>query len=151
MSRAEIEAAIPHRDPFLFVDRVLERTDDSLVAEWTVPPEAEWFRGHYPGNPVTPGAILCEHVFQTAAVLLSHALGGFAEHDGIPVLVKVNDARFRRVVRPGETLTTTVKLEERFGPAWILSGRIRCGDARVLQVGFVLSATKALARAAEGQ
>ena len=55
MNRAEIEAAIPHRDPFLFLDTIVEHMDDGLTASWRVPADADWFRGHYPGQPVTPG------------------------------------------------------------------------------------------------
>ena len=88
-ARAEIEAAIPHRDPFLFVDRILDRTATTLLSEWTIPEDAAWFRGHYPGEPVMPGVLLSEHVFQTAAVLVSETLGGFSPEDGIPVLANL--------------------------------------------------------------
>ena len=71
MSRAEIEAAIPHREPFLFLDRIVERSVEGLVSSWRVPADASWFEGHYPGEPVTPGGIISEHVFQSAAVFVS--------------------------------------------------------------------------------
>ena len=146
MNRAEIEAAIPHRAPFLFLDRVVDRGEDFLVGEWTVPAEADWFRGHYPGQPVTPGALLSEHVFQAAAVLISLALDGSSATDGVPVLTKIADARFRRMVLPGETLTTRVEVDERVGPAWYCSGATTRGGESVLRIRFVLSATGALAR-----
>ena len=149
MSRAAIEAAIPHRPPFLFVDAVVEESDEGLVASWRVPPDAEWFKGHYPGQPVTPGALISEHVFQCAAVWISHQLQGFDAGDGVPVLTKIADARFRRMVLPGETLTTTVRLEEKVGPAWYMRGDVRCGDEKVLRISYVLTATDAAARAVE--
>lgn len=149
MNREAIEAAIPHRAPFLFLDRVVDRTESSIVCEWTVPADADWFRGHFPGTPVTPGVLLSEHTFQAAAVLISLALGGFADEDGVPVLTKVADARFRRRVSPGERLTTRVEVEERVGPAWYCKARTTCGDETVLRIRFALSATGAMARIAK--
>ena len=143
-----VQALIPHREPFLFVDEVIDRTEESLTATWRVPPEADWFRGHYPGQPVQPGALTCEHVFQVAAVHISNALGGFSPEDGVPVLTRIENARFRRMVQPGETLTTAVQVEERVGPAWYMSGRVTVNGERVLQVRFALTATGAMSRVA---
>lgn len=153
-ARAEIEALIPHREPFLFVDELLEREvgpeGGRLSAAWTVPPEAEFFRGHYPGRPVTPGAILCEHAFQVGALYVSLALGGFSARDGVPVLARIRESRFKRVVEPGERVTTAVELEERAGPAWCLRADVRAGADLALRVRYVLTATEAMARAARG-
>jgi len=149
-ARAEVEAAIPHRDPFLFVDRIVEHRPDSIRVAWTVPADAPFFAGHFPGQPVTPGVLLCEHAFQAAAVLISRALGGFSAEDGVPVLTKLGDARFRRRVDPGETLDTTVEVEERVGPAWYLRATVRAGGRPALRVRFTLTATGAIARAVRG-
>ena len=94
-----------------------------------------------------PGVLICEHVFQCAALFVSQELGGFDSADGLPVLTRVESARFRRIVRPGETLRTRVTLDERVGPAWFLSGRVLCEDKPVMRIRFVLSATGAMARA----
>ncbi len=144
--RAAIEAAIPHRAPFLFVDRIVDRSEGGIQCEWRVPPDASWFEGHYPGMPVTPGVILSEHVFQCAALFVSHALGGFSEDDGVPVLTKIENARFKRMVAPGERLQTKVTLGERLGPAWYMRGKVLCDGATVLNIRFVLSATDAMQR-----
>ena len=70
---------IPHRPPFLFVDRIVSETADGLVAERTFRAEEDFYKGHYPGAPITPGVLLCEAVFQTGALFLSRqarAAGG---------------------------------------------------------------------------
>lgn len=146
MNRAEIEAAIPHREPFLFLDRIVERSAEGLVSSWQVPQDASWFAGHFPDEPVTPGVILSEHVFQSAAVFVSLELGGFSEDDGVPVLTKIEGARFKRIVRPGDAIATTVRLTERLGPAWYFSGKITSAGETVANIRFVLSATGAMRR-----
>ena len=148
LERAEIEARIPHRDPFLFVDRAwLGRSDAgeadapaaTLTAEWRVPETADFFRGHYPGNPITPGVILCEHAFQAAAVLLCERGARFGASGDVPVLARIEKARFRRMVRPGETLRTAVELVDTVGPASYLAARSTVDGAPALEMRCVLS------------
>lgn len=150
MNRAAIEDAIPHREPFLFLDAVTEAADESLTATWRVPEDAPWFKGHFPGRPILPGVLISEHVFQAAAVLISRALKGFSAEDGVPVLTKIEAARFRRMVTPGQTLTTRVSVEDRLGPAWYMSGVVRSDGHTVVKLRCTLSASEALARATGG-
>lgn len=130
---------IPHRPPFLFVDSIVEESgpDGSpprLVAEWTVPADSAFFVGHYPGNPILPGVILSEFVFQTGALLVGGLAGttGTAEtpDSGVPVLVRVTDARFRRRCGPGDVLRAEVSLTDQLGPAYHLKGRVTAADGR---------------------
>jgi 3-hydroxyacyl-[acyl-carrier-protein] dehydratase len=147
---AAIEAAIPHRAPFLLLTRVLARDASSIETEWRVPRDADWCGGHYPGEPILPGVLLCEHALQSGAVFVSHALGGFAREAGTPVVTRLADARFRRMVRPGELVRTRVELVERVGPAWLLSARSSVAGERALALRFTLSAARALAEATGG-
>ena len=64
--------------------------------------------------------------------------------EGVPVLTKIEGARYKRIVDPGETLSTQVSLSERLGPAWYLAGKVRCDGATVLNIRFVLSTTEAM-------
>lgn len=143
LERAELEARLPHRAPFLFLDRVLgvdaaaERP--TLEAEWRVPPEADFLRGHYPGNPVTPGVILCEHCFQAAAVLLTECGTRFGSERDVPVLARIEKAKFRRMVRPGETVRTQVTLVETVGPAAYLEARATVLGQTAVELRCVLA------------
>jgi 3-hydroxyacyl-[acyl-carrier-protein] dehydratase len=143
LDRAAIEALLPHRDPFLFLDRVValehDGTPPALTAEWRVPEKADFFRGHYPGNPITPGVILCEHTFQAAAVLLCASGESFGATRDVPVLARIEKAKFRRMVRPGEALTTRVTLVERVGPASFLEAKSSVGGAVALELRCVLA------------
>ena len=139
--REEIEARIPHRAPFLFVDRIVEQTEDTIITEWTVSPELDAFRGHYPGNPLLPGVLSAEFCFQSAALLFSDP-GADAPTGGVPVLTKIEDARYKRMVRPGETITARLELTEKLGPARYMRGQVRCGDELVLRIAFVVALTE---------
>lgn len=139
--RAAIEARIPHRAPFLFVDRILEQTADSIITEWTIDPELDVFRGHYPGQPILPGVLSAEFCFQSAALLFSDP-GSEPLTGGVPVLTKIEDARYKRMVRPGETLTARLELTEKLGPARYMRGQVRCGEELVLRISFVVALTE---------
>jgi len=137
MDRAQIEARIPHRPPMLLVDRVLEKSDKHLVGEYTFPAEAFYFQGHYPDYPLVPGVILCEACMQCGAILLSeHAA------EGVPVATRMNDVRFRKMVRPGETVRMRVELVERVANAFFMQGKITRGTEVVLRFEFACAAAK---------
>jgi 3-hydroxyacyl-[acyl-carrier-protein] dehydratase len=133
----DIRATIPHRKPFLFVDSIVDIEERTVVARKIFPPTEYFYGGHYPGNPITPGVILCETVFQTAAVLI---LTNFPDTKGTPVLAKIEGARFRSIVKPGETLEITAELEEQYGKFFLMNGTIRKTDGvPVLKIKFSLA------------
>ena len=110
---------IPHRPPFLFVDRVIEVSESGAIAERDIRADEPHFAGHYPGNPLMPGVLLCEAVFQTAAIYMIQRFGGDGWDGGpkTPVLARIREAKFKQMVRPGDTIrveTTYIESLSRF-------------------------------------
>lgn len=130
----EVEKLIPHRPPFLFVDEIVSHDGEVLVAKRTWRADEDFYKGHYPGAPITPGVLLCEAVFQTGALLMAKLLGG--GQGGVPLLTKVTDVRFRLPVYPGDTTTIEVRRKETMGEFHFLAGTIKNGDKRVLNLDF---------------
>jgi 3-hydroxyacyl-[acyl-carrier-protein] dehydratase len=132
----EVLRRIPHRPPFLFVDAILSETAEGLVAARTWRADEDFYGGHYPGAPITPGVILCESVFQTGALFLSRSLAESGAPAGVPLLVKISDVRFRSPVYPGDTVTIEIKRKDMLGGFYIMSGQMKRGDTRILNVEF---------------
>jgi 3-hydroxyacyl-[acyl-carrier-protein] dehydratase len=117
LSTAELQKLIPHRWPFLLVDRVVEedRTRGYIRAEKAVTAGEWFFSGHFPGLPVLPGVIQVEALAQTMAVYVARE-EGFGDRIGL--FAGIDECRFKRVVQPGDRLTLEVTMEKlgrRFG------------------------------------
>jgi len=136
----QILKAIPHRPPFLFVDKVTELTDTKIRAVKEISPEEPFFKGHYPGNPIMPGVLICESIFQTAAILLSSIVGGAG--DSIPVLTRISNAKFKKMVKPGSVLEMETELVERVSNAFFLKGKASVSGNTVVTVEFACSLAK---------
>jgi 3-hydroxyacyl-[acyl-carrier-protein] dehydratase len=111
----EILNAIPHRPPFLFVDRIIELSGTKIRTVKEIKPDEPVFEGHYPGQPIMPGALICESIFQTGAILLSKMMGGIG--GGVPVLTRINNAKFKSIVKPGNTMDIEAELVEKVSNA----------------------------------
>ena len=141
LDRAAIEALIPHRDPFLWLDEVVELTSTTVRAYKRLPEDLAVFEGHYPGFAVRPGVLLCEAVFQAGAVLIAAA--GDIPEGRVPVVTRQNETRFRRMVRPGEPLAIEVTLDETLGGAWFLSGKASVDGQVAVRLQFACTAAEA--------
>jgi len=135
-----ILSRIPHRPPFLWLDRVLELTGETIRAEKVVPEDLELFQGHYPEYPLMPGVLLCEAVFQAGALLIGELMKNDSSKinagTSVPVLTRILGAKFKREVHPGDIMEISATLIERMGPAWLLKGKVRVGGKVAVQVEF---------------
>ncbi len=130
-----IHSRIPHRDPFLWLDRVIALTDTDITAETLITPDLDVFKGHYPEYPIMPGVLLCEAVFQAGALLIAESIKN-EDWKGVPVLTRVINAKFKREVRPKDLITISATLKERLGSAWFMKGVVRVGGKVAVKVEF---------------
>ena len=129
--------AIPHRPPFLFVDNIIGITDTKINATKTINPDEDFFKGHYPGNPIMPGVLICESIFQTGAILLSKLIG--YEGGGTPVLTRINGAKFKNMVKPGTLLELEAEIVEKVSNAYFMKGNAKSEGKTVVTVEFAVS------------
>jgi 3-hydroxyacyl-[acyl-carrier-protein] dehydratase len=114
LGRAEIEAILPHREPFLLIDEVLELEPGlRAVARKTVRPDEWYLVGHFPGRPVMPGVLIVEAMAQTGAVAV---LSEEENRGRIALFAGIDDCRFKRIVEPGDELEFTCELQQVRGP-----------------------------------
>jgi 3-hydroxyacyl-[acyl-carrier-protein] dehydratase len=114
LDRGEIEEIIPHRDPFLLLDEVIEIVPGERVVARKTIREDEWYlRGHFPGNPIMPGVLMVEALAQAGVVVV---MSEEQNRGKLVLFAGIDDLRFKRVVRPGDTLELTCELERMRGP-----------------------------------
>jgi 3-hydroxyacyl-[acyl-carrier-protein] dehydratase len=140
MSQQEILDAIPHRDPFLLVDEIRERSEARIVGSKTFSGQEWFFAGHYPGHPLVPGVLLCEAAMQCGAILLSRHL--VADQTKVPVATRMSDVRFKRMVRPGETIVMEVELTERLADAFFLKAKVTVDGKVAVRFEFACTAAR---------
>ena len=99
MNRQELMQIMPHRDPMLLVDHS-ERTEDGVESQYTIPDDPYYTHGHFPGNPIVPGVILCEIMAQGSVLLFEEKL-----KDHMALYAGLDKVRFKKTVHPGDTVT----------------------------------------------
>ncbi len=141
MDRRSIYRAIPHREPFLLVDEILEWSEARIVCAKTFSGREDFFLGHYPGHPIVPGVLLCEAAMQAGAILLSRHLA--AAEGRMPVATRMNDVRFKRMVRPGEMIRMEVQLTDRLADAFFLKAKVTVDGQVTVRFDFACTAAPA--------
>jgi 3-hydroxyacyl-[acyl-carrier-protein] dehydratase len=123
MNILEIQRYLPHRHPFLFVDRIIElEKDKRAVGLKNVTHNEPFFVGHFPGHPVMPAVLILEAMAQVAGVLAFYSLGGRGDH--IPLFTGIDKAKFRAPVVPGDQLRMELEVTRRRGDRiWMFAGR----------------------------
>ena len=124
---------LPHRPPALMIEQVVDaKPGEYAIGIKTVRPDDSFLQGHFPGQPVMPGATIIECMAQMAAVL-SHLTAAEALSAGAVVLLGIDRTRFRRPVVPGDQLRVEVRILQRRDPIWKFSGQAWVGDEKAAE------------------
>jgi 3-hydroxyacyl-[acyl-carrier-protein] dehydratase len=127
---------IPHRYPFLMVDRLVDVVvGESAVGIKNVTANEPFFQGHFPGRPVMPGVLIIEAMAQTAAVIVVASLGASAEGK-LVYFMSIENARFRKPVEPGDQLRLICRKERQRGNVWRFTGEARVGETVVAEAVY---------------
>jgi 3-hydroxyacyl-[acyl-carrier-protein] dehydratase len=127
---------IPHRHPFLMIDKVVDMVaNERATGVKNVSINEGYFQGHFPARPVMPGVLIIEAMAQTAAVLVVHTLGPEAEGK-LVYFMSVDNARFRRPVFPGDRLDVYVAKQRHRGNVWKFEGQAKVGDNLMAEAVF---------------
>lgn len=133
---SEILKRLPHRYPFLLVDRAEDyRANESIIGIKCVTHNEPFFPGHFPENPVMPGVLIIEAIAQSGALLMSKTLNADATGRTI-MIITVDNARFRAPVKPGDVLRMHVDVVKHRGDLFKFSGRGMVNDKLVAQCDF---------------
>lgn len=129
MNREEIMRIIPHRPPMLLVDEAEKKDENSCRGSYTVKGD-EWFlQGHFPGNPVVPGVIQCEILAQSCCMLIDC-------DKGTPYFAGMKNVKWRRPVKPGDTMVTECRILRNVGGFYMAKGTGRVGDEVCVEAEF---------------
>ncbi len=136
----DIIKILPHRYPFLFVDRIVElEPGKKVVGIKNVTIDEPFFQGHFPGKPIMPGVLIVEAMAQTGGVLAGLSIPGFAEQDGKQIIyfMSIDKVKFRKPVVPGDQLVFEVVPLRTGSRVWKIAGKAFVGDDLVAEAELV--------------
>ncbi|HBT75710.1 MAG TPA: beta-hydroxyacyl-ACP dehydratase [Planctomycetaceae bacterium] len=143
MPTQEVLDAIPHREPFVFVDEIVECDGKTrILCRKTFTGNETFFQGHYPGFPIVPGVLLCEAALQAGAILLTRIFADEETSMRIPVVAKTGELRFKQMVRPGDTILIEAKYREKMNAVYFLRAKVTVDGKLALQFDFACALTE---------
>lgn len=134
MNIQEILKLIPHRYPFLLVDKIVSSEESSIIGQKNVTFNEPQFSGHFPDNPVMPGVLIIEAMAQTAAILVAKKISD--KKDRLIYFMSIEDAKFRKVVCPGDTMMIHVSILQQHSHVWKFSGKVMVENSVVAESVF---------------
>lgn len=137
----EVKAAIPHREPFLFVDEIVECDDKRILCKKTFHADDYFFTGHYPGKPVVPGVLQCEAAMQAGAILLTRIFQDEELGNRLPVVAKMGEVKFKQIVRPDDTVFLEVKFTGKMAQIYLLHAKVTVNGKTSAQFDFYCALT----------
>lgn len=136
LSLKSIEAAIPHRSPMLLVDEIVEQSEKKIICRKTFSNSDFFVQGHFPNYPLVPGVILCECCLQSGAILVSQQT---PQEGMIPVATRLDGVKFKRMVRPGDTIEIEVTLNDIVSTAYFMTGKVTVDGKLAVRLDFACS------------
>jgi len=134
---------LPHRYPFLMVDRVLELEKNVRIrALKNVTINEPFFQGHFPGRPVMPGVMMLEALAQAAALLAFETMGNAADENSVYYFVGIDGARFKRPVEPGDQLFLDVFMDRNKGGIYKFKARAMVGEELAVEAELMCTVRK---------
>lgn len=137
MNREEIKKILPHREPMLLVDEVTTDENGGSRGRYTVRGDEFFLQGHFPGSPVVPGVILCEIIAQCACLLLGEGDSGVT-----PYFTGLSDVKFRRMVKPGDTIEVSCNLKRRIRNIIMAAGVAKVDNQVACEAEFSFALVK---------
>lgn len=124
----------------LLVDEIVQQEADRIVCKKTFRADEFFLQGHFPGLPLVPGVILCECALQAGAILLASKMEGTGS---VPVATRLDNVKFKHMVRPGDTIEIEATLTESVSTAYFMTGKVTCNGKLAARLDFACTIAQA--------
>lgn len=139
-NREQINNLIPQSPPFLFLNTIIDRTEHGLTATYAFSASEEFFKGHFPSEPIVPGVLICESCLQAGAVYLS--LQQDAPIEGKAIVTKMDKVKFKNFLRPNEEIKIQVDKLEHIDQFTLMRGKVTCSEKIIMTLEFMVGCIK---------